>query len=497
MKGKKTKVEEGITYEVYKEVEDPGKNAEENPEKKEEESKKEILNSEEVKTIFVQEVVREPKMKYYKVPRLGCYFVCALSYNSYLNEESFDEAIENYRIYLEKINQQEAEKEAKRIEVENEMKNAEEEGTEYVPEPIEWEKIEEPPYQSKPINFVLCLDTLGQDRVFMEEEKKICLDLVKFISKSWEEKEKNQLTDDKLLKTKSDELSKEYIEKDMEIVNENLEKNVEEYLANLEGEIKEEEKNIKHDHQKIKELTKIIVSGSINEQILEMKKYRVNKFARLFQNLFYFLNFDRELICEPETNKLYWKVAKDFINEDLFKKMEEYTPLGPKQGKLPRYKLLNTIEKNLEEYNEDDLLKYSVALYMIHKWLNSQIELRKSDIAYRKAIREKMLNERDEALKKETERKEKRDEALEIAINEAKQKWESENPISRESEAKGDKNEERSPNEKKPDEEEEQPPEFSFDEEGFLKQWDEENPEVIIPPEVPEEFDDDYEIEIK
>lgn len=491
MKGKKTKVEDGITFEVFQELSTQNKNNEESQESPAENTLEVVKPL--VPTIFIPEVVREPKMKYYKVPRLGCYFVCALTYKSYLNEESFDKAIENYYIVQEKINKQKEEKIEKEAEIAEAKRQAEEDETEYVEEVIEWEKFEEPPYENKEIQFVVCQDTLGQDRLFLEEEKEVTKDLVLFISKSWEEKEKSQLTEDKDLKVKFDLLTKEYVEKEIEPLKEAMEKAVEDKVNEFEGEMNEEEKNLFISNQNFIELTKVVTSAPISDHFFMSVKFRVIKYAKLYQSLFYFLGFDRESICQSVTNKLCWKVAKLFINEELLNKIKNYTPRGPKPGKLPKYKMLNFIERILDEYNEEDLQKYSILIYYIHKWIKTAIELRKMDIAHRMAKREIQKQEREEAIKKFEERKQRRDEAFQAAYEASKSKWETENPTPSETELKQEKFEEKE-GEKK---EESKILEFVFDEEGFYKQWDEENPEVIIPPEIVEELDDDYEIELK
>jgi hypothetical protein len=50
----------------------------------------------------VPEVVREPKIHFYTVPRLGSYLAIKLEYNSCLFEEGFDEAVEDYAIINQK-----------------------------------------------------------------------------------------------------------------------------------------------------------------------------------------------------------------------------------------------------------------------------------------------------------------------------------------------------------------------------------------------------------
>lgn len=42
------------------------------------------------KSVYVKEVVREPRMHFYKVPRLGSYLAIKLEYDSCLFEESLN-----------------------------------------------------------------------------------------------------------------------------------------------------------------------------------------------------------------------------------------------------------------------------------------------------------------------------------------------------------------------------------------------------------------------
>ena len=46
--------------------------------------------------ILIDEVVREPKIHYYQVPRLGSFMAIKLEYESCLFEEAFDFAVSNY-----------------------------------------------------------------------------------------------------------------------------------------------------------------------------------------------------------------------------------------------------------------------------------------------------------------------------------------------------------------------------------------------------------------
>lgn len=96
------KQDQGITYDLYRDGGDEGEPAaEENAEEEEElnedgepKPKKEKVVVERLpKHLIVDECVREPRIHYYDVPKLGSYIAVKLEYNSCLFEEAFDEAV--------------------------------------------------------------------------------------------------------------------------------------------------------------------------------------------------------------------------------------------------------------------------------------------------------------------------------------------------------------------------------------------------------------------
>ena len=62
------------------------------------------------KHIIVDEVVRNNKMHYFKVPRLGSYLAIKMEYQSTLFEEAYDTACENYVKVFNLNKQQEKDK---------------------------------------------------------------------------------------------------------------------------------------------------------------------------------------------------------------------------------------------------------------------------------------------------------------------------------------------------------------------------------------------------
>jgi len=120
--------------------------------------------------------------------------------------------------------------------------------------------------------------------------------------------------------------------------------------------------------------------------------------------LFYFLGYKREEICEEGTNKLWWKKAKQHIDNDLYERIQNYTPIGPKEDTFTRYQVINFIEKNIESVEASEIEHYSWYLSKYFKWMTTMIEYRKEDVTKRRAIKAKEREERDHALNEYTER---------------------------------------------------------------------------------------------
>lgn len=151
------------------------------------------------------------------------------------------------------------------------------------------------------------------------------------------------------------------------------------------------------------------------KEILSFKDYKVIKMTRIFQSVFYFLGYNREDLSEVGTNKIFWKSAKNLWDDNLFKKIKEYTPYGSKEAEYKRYWLINFIEKNLAGLDMEVVEEYNVSLAKLFKWLQTTIEMRKEDIVKRKQHKDKLREEREEKIAAEAERCEKRDTAFEEA----------------------------------------------------------------------------------
>ncbi len=436
----------------------------------------EKIKSTEPKYKEIKEVVGSEegsKIKFFREPRLGSYLAVEIKYETALNKDSLLSAIENLREYEKNLTAQddrrkEREAQAVQEQVENNInqENQEEPVKSEVVQQQEEEKVELQAYKKSQRKLVLGLDTLGLDRMFNDEEKKFILLTVKTLKSSWESLENSLLLKDRDLKINMDEddrILKETFSLDKLDADELL--YLKEYFAQekfSDNSLDERSKSIESDFAR----AKFILDSFLNNQIISNVFNNFNKlefveFERLFQNILYFIGINNLEINEENTNKLDWKRARKFWNQEVIKKLRSYNPYGPKSGKLDVFSTRARISNNLESINRDDLRNYSFVLSRLHELVTILLKVRKDDIIKRREIKAELIEKRNSAIEEKRVRYEKRENELE----EARKQWS--------------------------DNEENTEP---FNEEEYLIKWNETNPEITIPEEVFQDVDEDYEI---
>ena len=120
------------------------------------------------------------------------------------------------------------------------------------------------------------------------------------------------------------------------------------------------------------------------QPFLDMRDLNIMKMPRVLQTLFYLLSYDREDICERDTNKLDFKKAKALIGEDLFEKMSKYNPLGQSEEEYKQYQKLSFLKRNVESMEEDKVDEYSIILGRIHRWITQALDVRVEDVRNRR-----------------------------------------------------------------------------------------------------------------
>ncbi len=157
-------------------------------------------------------------MHYFRVPKLGAYLAVKLEYGACELDYALDVAIVDYQEVKQKKKEQEEEKKLYYEKLEDERIQREEEGAEEVViEERIWEKIENRPFEEVKVSLVVCLNTMGQDRPFSEEETKEVLRRVREYRDKWEMGQKQNLQRDVIRRIENAVFDRNYREMSYEL----------------------------------------------------------------------------------------------------------------------------------------------------------------------------------------------------------------------------------------------------------------------------------------
>lgn len=235
--------DQGITHDVFKEPsaaeEEPA--ADEEGEEGAPKAQPDILT--EFKHVFVEEVVREPRMDYQKVPRLGSFMAVPLVYESCLSDEALDAYVQNTRDVEALKEEQRLRKEEYDNEQAAAKEAAEQNGETYEDPEKAWTEISIDKPITSQVKYVVCLDTMGQDRQFTDEQRRFVLSTVRRYQLAWEKAEETALTNDRDVKLKQTASSEEPGEAGEEVtaLAEEVERIVEEYATANQEELPEDQ----------------------------------------------------------------------------------------------------------------------------------------------------------------------------------------------------------------------------------------------------------------
>ena len=623
---------QGVTYDLITpkpaqgggEAENPNqenKNLEQNQQNPNEGEKKEkveeIKLEDTVKSLLIDDVVNDNRIKFFKEPRLGCYLALDLTYKTSLSYNSLLSAIQctkNYEASKEeqetrkkewsekqediknqinelkdaKIKEEEARKiaEEKALEAEAKAKLAENDPN----KPPEEKKDNPPPQQGntsqgninknnsmehgesiealekqltewseEPVklqdydkeekNIYMCLDTLGQDRIFNDEEIKYIKIVGANIRDSLEKLEQSLLEKDRDIRIKFlDNEAK--LKTEEKYSDEKFEECVNNYISQFyaseeyksKGITDEDAKSFEGDLQKLKYLKNILLEGDCQNILLTFQEFEFVEYLKIFQNLFYFAKMNPLDINELNTNKLEWKKARKFW-KDLFPYIKQYNPVGPKPEEVKQIYKLNKIKENLESCltKRDEIKTYSQTLLMLIDLIFHIIRVRHDNIIDRICKIAVYKDKREQIIKNNKEIDEERQKIIDAAKaqnpnvkipgendnkeenkegEEEKKEGEENKEGSKENENKEnpketEKKENKEENKEKENKENKQEGEQGENKEGEqkeneennkdeldsaklaedLQKFDEEHPKQEVPPDMDYDIDNDYDID--
>ncbi|MGL4948147.1 MAG: NDKH5 family protein, partial [Mycoplasma sp.] len=458
--GKFLDTNQGVTYTLYTpaqeiNVQDPNNENQQNNNENAQQSVQEgatqikIVDTPkegEIKAVYIEDVVVEPKIRFYREPRWGCYLALDITYKTSLSYPSLLSAIQASKEYKEnKEKQEERYKEWKeqREKIEKEIEELvkikedsekelqeqaadqeeQDQGEQQPPKEVQPVKQPEQPAQADPNanqenelttlknlltdwkeepvkmkeyvteekRLILALDTLGQDRTFTKEEYDYIQLTAKTIKISIEELEKRKLEKDRDIRIQFNE-DETSIKTDEKFSDDKFEANaqaaIHSYFISEEFKSKnitdENLKAMEGDIVRSKYFNEMILNGKVFDILSTFSQFEFVEHSKIFQNLFYFAHINPLDINEDETNKLEWEKAK-VLWKNVFIYISSYNPIGPKPEQVKNIYKLNKIKENLESSikNRIDVQEYSYTLLWLIDYILLIIKIRHDDIVTR------------------------------------------------------------------------------------------------------------------
>lgn len=294
-------------------------------------------------------------MHFFELPRLGAYLAVPLLVKSYLNAESFDDAVAKFKVYKEKLEENHKQKEAKVAEFEDKIAAAKENGEdfeeivrEFQDMQANWLEEPYPDYANELKKFALCVDTLGQDReVPAEDIKKVDL-LCQAYVRSWEKTEHRYLMEDV---ERFIEYEKSVdLEEVVRSFNDAEEKQVALKMIGA-GDLSDEKADYRSDEVRLQVVKEQLQNKDLAlKHLLSLNHFQILKFPRVLQNAFYLVGLTKEEVNKPGRNELDWRsVRTSLLTEEFVERLFQYQYAGQKTDTVPAYAKVNRILKRVSE----------------------------------------------------------------------------------------------------------------------------------------------------
>lgn len=370
-----------------------------------------------IRFVLYDEVLRNPKAKFFREPRLGSLLAIDGTYYSSINEASLQNSIEKLNEFREEQNQIDEDRKLKMEELKDlatknnvnldysktdikndtsdhkdtdldKLDNTELGGAfiqhllkqqildadgnpidiEGMVNEINSKKATLKDFDKTEKKQIFVLDTLGQDRVFTSDEIDYASRICKTIVETRTEQEKKRLLEMRDLRIKNIKQEKEWLtttplDKVPELEEAEFKRI---YFEKHDG------NPPKDDDEKEDEIiwckTRYIIKNQLLEDeilrslLLDFSKYEFVEYERIFQNVLYFVGLEPIAINYENTNKLNWKVARHFWNIEVLKKVEQYNPYGPKEVHTNSLTKLNRLIHIFGEVDEEKVREYSYPL---------------------------------------------------------------------------------------------------------------------------------------
>lgn len=434
---------------------------------------------------FEPDVVNTQRKYHFSlVPKFGSVLAFKLIVSNYQNADSFSDHVAKTKQYLADCRDLEEQKAADEKAFAAKMEEAQR-TNESTSELIEAyrEKSYPPVERPKPVCeqrvYMLIFDNIGEDSPISQECLVELLQLCSLIRQTWEAKNLAKLTADvdlyldsinKGLPTKVADFDKEY------------EAFLDSQRRTVEIAEKEEAANGKSNgavnlatQASLQETCAFLIAKltEASDELQALSKCNWIRFAEIMQMYLFLHGFTKEDTNVPKTNIISWQRCSQHLNLVLPEHLSDYKFDEEKTGTFKPYQLTNVLLDRMNALSWSDIAAFSYPLYLLGTYLLNLLKLRIENVKVRRQEFTFKKEFRQKRIEQSKERADRRREETEIE----KAKFfvaESETPEPQEGA-----------------EEAEEPKQPVFNQDEWLREWDEKNPQIEIPEEPTLDQDND------
>eukprot|EP00828_Plagiopyla_frontata_P005449 TRINITY_DN1218_c0_g1_i2.p2 TRINITY_DN1218_c0_g1~~TRINITY_DN1218_c0_g1_i2.p2 ORF type:complete len:401 (+),score=80.10 TRINITY_DN1218_c0_g1_i2:692-1894(+) len=272
-----------------------------------------------------------------------------------------------------------------------------------------WLDQEEPEYPSVKMDYVVCLDTLGQDREISEEDQHYFESIVHTMGEKWEECERQLLHRDV-------ELQVQYLESissNFEVILDNFLNEEENFIIEKQemlNEFKDREFELMYETEciRLERVRMQLQDPEIARYLYMLKDYHIVKYSQVFQIALYLIGYKKQDINIQGTNILDWNSFRKNILDDEREELQEeekfinlvlsYEHRGAKETPVPDYAKIMRLTKRKEKLQQAEIDAYNIGLGRLFHYLDLILKLRRMDIELRTILKQKQRQERQDKI---------------------------------------------------------------------------------------------------
>lgn len=337
----------GISFDVWKAIEE--EDAEGNPTSRMPDYK------------HVENVIREPNMSFFGIPKLGAYLAVPFTYDSYLHSGVFDPAPDAG-------------------------------GGEETPEG----ETPEEKVNTVPVEMICALDTMGQGRPFTDEEIACAQKWASLIGINLTRSEKDIYVVEKGARAAAAEVNA----KSLEAVGPEKVEQQTKMQEEIEDKLKTEAEALP-EGEELNESVKVLLACEIktryakeavmaNKEVLEgIKEWSIGPKAdimKVLECVLYLLGYSQSQLYDMASRKADWSKLRLLFDSEFFNKIVVYNPISTPATES--YAGIDSLKALLEGQDEAALGSSSVAYSAMYEWAKQAIESREEAIKKKEADNE-------------------------------------------------------------------------------------------------------------